>query len=209
MSTDALRIINRLEGEYPGAGLELANENPFQLLIGTILSAQSTDVMSNRITSRLFEKYSTPEDFVRTSIGELENDIRSSGYYRVKARYIKGTCEKIVQDFGSSVPSTMEDLLTLPGVGRKTANIVLTFAFGVVEGIAVDTHVFRLARRLGLSGHADQNKVEVDLMLSVPRESWTKLGDLLIFHGRRVCTAKKPGCDRCVLSDLCPSAFVT
>lgn len=207
MSLDALEVIARLEGEYPEAGLQLTNENPFQLLIGTILSAQSTDAMSNRITARLFEKYSTPEDFVRTSIEELEDDIRSSGYFRVKARYIRGTCERIIEDFGSRVPSTMEDLLTLPGVGRKTANIVLTFAFGIVEGIAVDTHVLRLARRLGLSRHSDQDKVELDLMASVPRESWTKLGDLLIFHGRRVCEAKRPGCDRCVLSDLCPSAF--
>jgi len=207
LDPDIQEIIRRLEEEHSGARLQLAHGNPLELLIGAILSAQSTDSMANRITVRLLERYTRVEDLAAASLPELEEEIRSSGYFRVKARYIKSSCEKIVEEFGAKVPSTMEELLSLPGVGRKTANIVLTYSFGIVEGIAVDTHVFRVSRRLGLSTSGNPEGVERDLMGITPRDQWMLLGDLLIFHGRRICDARKPECGSCVVSDLCPSAF--
>ncbi len=194
-----------MEREYPDARVALKHKNPFQLLIATILSAQSTDVQINKITKNLFKKYNGPIDFVKTPIEEIENDIRSSGFYRNKAKNIKKTCEILLSDFDSNVPQTMEELTTLPGVARKTANIVLSGAFGIIEGIPVDTHVKRLSKRLGLTKNTDPVKIERDLMQRVPKEDWFHISNLLIWHGRRVCDARKPLHDKCVLYPLCPS----
>ncbi len=201
----ASEIIRLLEQEYPEAKVALEHRNPFQLLIATILSAQSTDVQINKITKTLFKKYGEPEDFARAHIEEIENHIRSSGFYRNKARNIKKTCEILVRDFNSGVPRTMEDLVKLPGVARKTANIVLSGGYGVIEGIAVDTHVKRLSQRLGLADSSDQNKIERELMEIVPMEEWVNISNLLVFHGRAVCDARRPKHDMCVLHHLCPS----
>ena len=202
---NASEIIRLLEQEYPEAKVALEHRNPFQLLIATILSAQSTDIQINKITKTLFKKYTKPEDFARAHIEEIENHIRSSGFYRNKARNIKKTCEILVRDFNSEVPRTMEDLVKLPGVARKTANIVLSGCYGVIEGIAVDTHVKRLSQRLGLADSSDQNKIERELMEIVPREEWFNISNLLVFHGRAVCDARRPKHDGCVLYHLCPS----
>jgi endonuclease-3 len=201
------KIIELLEKEYPRAEIALEYKNPLQLLIATILSAQATDEQINAITPTLFKKYQTPEDFVNVDLQELEQAIRSSGFYHNKAKNIKNCCKTLVEKFGSKVPNTMDELLELPGVGRKTANIVLANAFGKIEGIAVDTHVGRLAQRLGLSEKNDPNKIESDLMQLVPKTDWMRITDLLIWHGRRVCTAKKPNCPCCVLNKICPCAF--
>lgn len=204
----ASEIIQLLGQEYPDAKVALEHKNPFELLIATILSAQSTDVQINKITKRLFKKYRGPEDFAKTPIEEIENDIKSSGFYRNKSKNIRKTCEILVRDFDSKVPRSMEDLVKLPGVARKTANIVLSGGYGLVEGIAVDTHVKRLSQRLGLTDNSDQNKIERDLMEIVPREEWFNISNLLIFHGRAVCNAKRPKHDRCVLYHLCPSRSI-
>lgn len=201
----ASEIILLLGQEYPDAKIALKHKNPFELLIGTILSAQSTDVQINKITKSLFKKYRRPEDFAKAHMEEIENDIKSSGFYRNKAKNIRKTCEILVRDFSSEVPQRMEDLVKLPGVARKTANIVLSGGYGIVEGIAVDTHVKRLSQRLGLTDSSDQNKIERDLIEIVPREEWFHISNLLIFHGRTVCDAKRPKHDRCVLYHLCPS----
>lgn len=198
-------IIRLLEREYPSARVALLHKNPFELLIATILSAQSTDVQINKITKRLFLKYKGPEDFVKEPIKEIENDIRSSGFYRNKAKNIKNACKLLVKDFNSQVPRTMEELITLPGVARKTANIVLSGGFGIIDGIPVDTHVKRLSGRLGLSDNTDPTKIERDLMECVPKREWFHISNLLIWHGRRVCDARRPRHDKCVLYDLCPS----
>ena len=200
-----LKIIELLEKEHPDAKIALQYTNPLELLIATILSAQCTDERVNIVTKTLFEKYRTAEDYANAK--ELEEDIRSTGFYRNKARNIKKCCQMLVERFDSQVPRTMEEMLELPGVARKTANIVLSNAFGVIEGIAVDTHVRRLAKRLGLTEHEDPNKIEESLMKIVPRDYWMKITDLLIFHGRRVCMAKKPKCGICILNKICPSAL--
>ncbi|TRO45626.1 endonuclease III [Candidatus Bathyarchaeota archaeon] len=178
-----------------------------QLLGATILSAQATDQQINTITPKLFEKYKTAEDYANADLQELEQYVKSSGFYHNKAKNIKNCCKTLVEKFHSKVPQTMNELIELPGVGRKTANIILANAFGIVEGVAVDTHVGRLAQRLGLSENKDPNKVEGDLMKIVPKNLWMRITDLLIFHGRRVCTSKKPNCAGCVLNKFCPSAF--
>ena len=203
----AMKIMEFLEKEYLDAGIALHYSNPLQLLIATILSAQATDEQINRITPKLFKKYRTAEDFANVDLQGLEQDIKSSGFYHNKAKNIKNCCKTLVEKFHSKVPDTMDDLLELPGVGRKTANIVLANAFGKIEGIAVDTHVHRLAQRLGLTEKNDPNKIEADLMQLVPRDKWMRITDLLIWHGRRVCTAKKPNCAGCVLNKICPCAF--
>jgi endonuclease-3 len=203
----ASKIIKLLEKEHPDAKTALHYSNPFELLIATILSAQCTDERVNIVTKTLFKKYRTPKNYVDADAKELENDIKSTGFFRNKTKNIKGCCQMLVEKFNSQVPRTMEEMLELPGVARKTANIVLSNAFGVVEGIAVDTHVRRLAQRLGLSEYEDPNKIEADLMQIVPKDKWMHITDLLIFHGRRVCTAKKPNCAGCALNKLCPSAF--
>jgi endonuclease-3 len=205
--TTVLKIIELLEKEHSDAKIALDYANPLELLVATILSAQCTDKRVNIVTKPLFKKYRKPEDYANADLEELEEDIRSTGFYRNKARNIKKCCQILVEKFNSQVPKTMEELLRLPGVARKTANIVLSNAYGVVEGIAVDTHVRRLARRLGLSEHENPNKIESDLMEIVPKTRWKRITDLLIFHGRRICAAKKPKCGICVLNKLCTSAF--
>ena len=203
----ALKVIELLEKEYSNAEIALEYTNPLELLIATILSAQATDEQINAITPKLFKKYKTAEDYANADLTELEQDIKSSGFYHNKAKNIKNCCKTLVEKFHSKVPKKMDELLELPGVGRKTANIVLANAFGVVEGVAVDTHVGRLAQRLGLSQSGDPNKIEADLMKLVPKDKWMRITDLLIFHGRKICTAKKPNCARCVLNKICPCAF--
>jgi endonuclease III len=185
---------------------ELDFRNSLELLVATILSAQCTDARVNVVTRTLFQKYRAPEDYLAVPQEELEADIQSTGFFRNKARNIRGACRRILDAYGGQVPDTMEDLLTLPGVARKTANVVLGNWFNKAEGIAVDTHVTRLSGLLGLSRHTDPVKIERDLMARFPREHWTALTHLLILHGRRVCIARRPNCDQCTLSDLCPSA---
>lgn len=208
VKTRALKIIRLLEKEHSDAEIALTFKNPLELLISTILSAQCTDERVNIVTKTLFKKYKTPKGYAEADIEELEQDIRSTGFYHNKARNIKKCCQMLIEKFGSQVPRTMEELLELPGVARKTANIVLSNAFGIVEGIAVDTHVRRLSERLGLTQNKDQDKIEQDLMKIVPKGMWMRFSDLLIFHGRRVCMAKKPECGECVLNKICPSAFM-
>jgi endonuclease-3 len=205
--TRALKIIELLEKEHPDAKVALHYSNPLELLVATILSAQSTDETINKVTKTLFKKYTKPEDYANADLKELEQDIRSTGFYHNKAKNLQNSAKMLVEKYNSKVPKTMEELVKLPGVARKTANIVLTNAFGVVAGVAVDTHVRRLAQRLGLTENDKPDKIEKDLMNIVPRDKWMRITDLLIFHGRRVCTAKKPKCAECVLNKICPSAF--
>lgn len=207
IKTRALKTIRLLEKEHLDAEIALTFKNPLELLISTILSAQCTDKRVNIVTKTLFKKYKTLEDYAKADIKELELDIRSTGFYHNKARHIKKCCQMLIEKFGSRVPRTMEELLELPGVARKTANIVLSNVFGIVEGIAVDTHVRRLSERLGLTQNKNQDKIEQDLMKIVPKEMWMRFSDLLVFHGRRICMAKKPKCGECVLNKICPSAF--
>jgi endonuclease-3 len=203
----ALKIVELLEKEHPDAKIALHYTNPLELLIATILSAQCTDARVNIVTEKLFKKYRTAEDYANADMKEFEQDIRSTGFYRNKSRNIKKCCETLVKNFNSQVPKTMEEMLELPGVARKTANIVLSNAYGIIKGVAVDTHVRRLAKRLGLTEHEDPNKIEEDLMKTVPKTHWERITDLLIFHGRRICIAKKPKCQICILHTICPSAF--
>jgi endonuclease III len=178
-----------------------------ELLIATQLSAQCTDERVNIVTTQLFQKYRNVEDFANASQEELEQDIRSTGFYRNKAKNIRATCQRLIATYGSTVPQTMQDLLTLPGVARKTANVVLGNAFGIVEGFVVDTHVGRLARRFGWTSNIDPVKIEQDLMRIIPRTDWLDLSHLMIFHGRAICDARKPLCEICTLSPLCPSSL--
>ena len=203
----ASKVLELLEKNYPNAEIALDYATPLQLLVATILSAQATDKQINMITPKLFKKYKTAGDYANADLEELEQYIRSSGFYHNKAKNIKNCCKTLVEKFHSKVPKTMNELIELPGVGRKTANIILANAFGIVEGVAVDTHVGRLAQRLGLSEKKDPNKIEADLMKIIPKDQWMRITDLLIFHGRRVCSAKKPNCAGCVLNRICPSAF--
>lgn len=207
--TKVLKIFELLEKEYPDAKMALKYANPLELLVATILSAQCTDKRVNIVTKTLFNKYRTVEDFANANLDELEQDIRSTGFYRNKARNIKRCCQILIERFNSQVPEKMEQMIELPGVGRKTANIVLSKAYGVIEGIAVDTHVRRVAKRLGLTGHTEPGKIEKDLMKILPKEKWVRITDLLIFHGRRICMARKPKCEICTLNKLCPSAFAS
>lgn len=203
-----LEIFKRLEAEYPDThGTVLYWKTPLDLLIATILSAQSTDQQINKITVKLFEKYRTAADYAYAPREELVNDIRSSGFFNRKAEAIQASTIVITEEHEGKVPDTMADLVKLKGVARKTANIVLSGAFGKTEGIAVDTHVLRLSRLLGLTEQKNRDKIERDLMEIIPREKWFAANYLLITHGRAVCNAKKPDCVRCVLNDLCPSAF--
>jgi len=200
-------IIQYLEKAHPDAKIALKFSNSLELLVATMLSAQTTDERINIVTKLLFRKYIKPEDYAKADIHELEQDIRSTGFYHNKAKNLQKACQLLVQKYNSQVPKTMEELQELPGVARKTANIVLYNGYGVIAGIAVDTHVRRLAQRLGLTENEDQDKIERDLMKIVPKTQWMHLTDLLIFHGRRVCTAKKPNCAGCALSKICPCAF--
>ncbi|HXX87517.1 MAG TPA: endonuclease III [Candidatus Acidoferrum sp.] len=205
--TRVTKIIALLEKEHPDAKIALVYSNPLELLVATILSAQCTDERVNIVTKSLFKKYKRAEDYAEADLEELENEIRSTGFYHNKAKNIKAAGEMLVEKFDSQIPKTMDEILELPGVARKTANIVLSNVYGIVEGIAVDTHVRRLAQRLGLTENDDPVKIEQDLMNMVSKDKWMRLTDLLIFHGRRICTAKKPKCEECVLNKLCPSAF--
>lgn len=202
-----LEIMRLLEKEWPDAKIALHYSSPLELLIATILSAQCTDKRVNIVTKSLFKKYTKAEDYANARLEELEKDIKPTGFYRNKAKNIKTACKILVEKFNSEVPRTMEDIVSLPGVARKTANIVLANAYGVIEGIAVDTHVRRLAKRLGLTENDDPKKIEKDLMAIVPKDKWLRITDLLIFHGRYVCIARKPKCGECVLNKICPSAF--
>ncbi|KXA91679.1 endonuclease III [candidate division MSBL1 archaeon SCGC-AAA259A05] len=202
------KILDRLREEYPDAhGSSLDYDGPIQLLVATILSAQSTDEKVNEITSKLFKRYSSAKDFAEADRDELESLIYSSGYYRNKAKWIQETCERIVKDHNSKVPREIDDLVKLEGVGRKTANIVLSDSFGTNQGIPIDTHVKRLTKRLGFSEAENRNKMEQKLMDLIPRDRWYEYATLLVSHGKRFCKARKPKCDECVINDLCPTAF--
>jgi endonuclease III len=197
-------VISRLKDEYPDARTELNWENPLELLVATMLSAQTTDVRVNMVTEKLFEKYRTAAEYAGADPAELEADIRPTGFYRNKARSLQGMARALLDEHGGEVPRSMAGLVSLPGVGRKTANVVLGNAFGVDEGVVVDTHVRRVSRRLGLTAEKDPEKIEQDLLGVVPEGERTLFSHLLIFHGRRVCKARKPDCPGCVLSDVCP-----
>ena len=202
----AEETIARLKSEYPGAKTALDWSNPLELLVATILSAQTTDVRVNAVTPNLFAKYPTAADYAAADPTELEEDIRPTGFFRNKAKSLRGMARALVADHGGEVPRPMEDLVALPGVGRKTANVVLGNAFSIDEGVVVDTHVRRLSNRLGFTTHNDPEKIERDLMQTVPKRDWTVFSHLLILHGRSVCKARKPACEDCVVNDLCPSA---
>jgi endonuclease-3 len=201
-------ILGRLKREYPDARCALHHGNAYQLLVATILSAQCTDARVNMVTPAFFARYPSPEALARADRGEVEEIIRSTGFFRNKTRSLIGMAQALVADHRGEVPRTMEQLRILPGVGRKTANVVLGNAFGINEGVTVDTHVTRLSRLLGLTRHDDPVKIEQDLMPLFPRKEWALLSHLLIFHGRQVCIARRPRCPECVLADLCPSAAV-
>ncbi len=200
------QIIRILRREYPDSRTALVYETPLQILVATILAAQCTDERVNKVTPGLFGKYPTAEDFAKSDRAALETEIRSTGFFRNKAKSIIGAARRIVENYGGEVPSTMEELLTLPGVARKTANIVLSSGFGKAEGIAVDTHVRRLSGRLGLSRQTVPEKIEKDLLKLVPRRDWLDFNSLLVDHGRKTCGARKPLCPRCAIRKLCPSA---
>jgi endonuclease-3 len=201
-------IIAELRRLYPDAKCSLNFSNPLELLVATQLSAQCTDERVNMVTESLFQKYRSAEDFATVSQEELERDIRSTGFYRNKAKNIRAAAQRILTEFGGEVPHTMAGLLSLAGVARKTANVVQGNAFGIVEGVVVDTHVARLARRFGWTTNEDPVKIEQDLMRIIARKDWLDLSHLLIFHGRAICYARKPLCEECALVPLCPSAFV-
>jgi len=202
------QLIKLLKRAHPDAHCALNHSNAFELLIATILSAQCTDERVNIVTSDLFRKYRKPEDYLKVPETELQQDIRTTGFFRNKTRSIQGACKMLVEEFDGEVPKTMEELLQLPGVARKTANVVLGVAYGVAAGIVVDTHVTRVARRLGLTKQADAVKIENDLIALVPKKDWIIFSHLLIFHGRRICKARRPLCEECPLEKLCPSSIL-
>ena len=206
MNVSASEVAARLKAEYPDARIELDWSNPLELLVATILSAQTTDVQVNRVTEKLFVKYRKAEDYAGAPPHVLEEDIRPTGFYRNKARSLRAMASALVEEHGGEVPRTMAELVALPGIGRKTANVVLGNAFGVDEGVVVDTHVRRVSNRLGLTENRDPEKIEQDLLRVVPEQDRTIFSHLLIFHGRRVCKARRPDCPNCVLNDICPSA---
>lgn len=200
-----LEIIKRLDKRYPDVKTALNFKTPLDLLVATILSAQTTDVNVNRVTEKLFKKYKTAKDYANISIEELQDDIKSINFYKNKANYIKNLAEELLKKFNGEVPKTMQELVTLPGVGRKTANIVLWNAYGINEGVAVDTHVKRISKLLGLTENTDPDKIEQDLMKITPHEQWGKITHLLIMLGREICKAKSPDCPKCPLNDICPN----
>jgi endonuclease-3 len=201
---EVLATLRRL---YPEAKVALTHESAFELLVATILSAQCTDERVNKVTPALFARFPNVAALAHAEQSELEEIIRSTGFFRNKARNLIGMAKGLMERFSGEVPRTMEDLLTLPGVARKTANVVLGSAFGIVSGVVVDTHVTRLSGLLGLSQQSDAGRIEQDLMRLVPKESWIEFSHLLIWHGRRICIARRPKCSECALSELCPSAF--
>jgi endonuclease-3 len=204
----APEIVRLLSDAYPDAHVALHFSNPLEMLVATILSAQTTDERVNQVTETLFRKYRTPEDYLRVPESELAADLKPTGFFNQKTRSVRGACARIVEAYGGQVPNTMEDLLTLPGVARKTANIVLGNAFGIVEGIAVDTHVRRVSQRLAFTAEDDPDKIERDLMELIPRARWFDFTYVLIDHGRAVCVARTPKCALCPVNHLCPSSLV-
>lgn len=202
----AALVLKRLRKDYANPKTELRHENPFQLLVATILSAQCTDERVNKVTPVLFSKYPTPAAFAASGQPEMEKEIRSTGFYRMKAKSVIACSKALVERHDGVVPAAMDALVQLPGVGRKTANVVLGQAFGISSGIVVDTHVHRVSQRLGLTRQDSPEKVEEDLMALFPRKKWIDIGSILILHGRRVCHARKPDCPRCSVNDICPSA---
>jgi endonuclease III len=198
-------ILSKLDEAYPAANCELKHENAFQLLISTILSAQCTDVRVNQVTQELYKKYKTPQDFAYANPPELEKEIRPTGFFRNKTKSIIGASKGIIEKFGGEVPHTMDEILTLPGVARKTANVVLGTAYGIASGVVVDTHVQRLSNRLDLTHNEDPKKIEQDLMAVIPQDKWIIFSHQLIWHGRRVCFARKPNCAECNLERICYS----
>jgi endonuclease-3 len=201
-------IIKRLKKEYPDAHCALTHSNAFELLVATILSAQCTDERVNIVTANLFRKYRTPHDYLNVAQEELERDIHSTGFFRNKAKNIQGACQKIVELYNGEIPQTMEELLVLNGVARKTANVVLGNAYGIASGVVVDTHVSRLSQRLGLTDETTPEKIENDLSALVEQKNWIMFPHWLIFHGRLICQARKPKCSECILNDICPKIGV-
>ena len=204
----AEQIIKLLKRAHPDAKCALNHSNPFELLVATILSAQCTDERVNKVTADLFRKYRKPEDYLKVPATELQEDIRTTGFFRNKTKSIQGACSMLVDEFHGQVPKTMDELLKLPGVARKTANVVLGVAYGIPAGVVVDTHVTRVSRRLGLTKQKDAVKIEQDLMELVPRKDWIIFSHLLIFHGRRICKARRPLCEECQVEKLCPSSML-
>lgn len=200
----AAKVVRALHRDYPEVTCALEYANPFQLLIATILSAQCTDERVNQVTGPLFERYPTAADLAALPLPKLEEAIRSTGFFRNKAKNIQGCCQQLVKRFGGEVPADMEALIELPGVGRKTANVVLGTAFGKATGVVVDTHVTRLSRRLGLTQETDAEKIEADLMAVLPRKEWIDFSHRMIHHGRQVCQARKPRCEQCSMQSFCP-----
>jgi endonuclease III len=196
-------ILAGLDAMYPSASCELVHENPFQLLISTILSAQCTDVRVNQVTPALFKKYPSPKHFAYANPSELEQEIRPTGFFRNKTKSIMGASKKLVEEFGGVVPQTMEEILTLPGVARKTGNVVLGSGYGIASGVVVDTHVIRLSNRLDLTKHSDPKKIEQDLIKILPENKWVLFSHQLIWHGRRLCIARKPRCLDCKIEHIC------
>jgi len=203
----AREAMRRLSELYPHAHIALDYDDPWHLLVAVILSAQTTDVGVNKVTPKLFSRFPGPEDLAAASVLDVEEIVKPTGFYHNKTKLIMASARMLLTEFGGRVPDTMEDLMRLPGVARKTANIVIANAYGKVEGIAVDTHVFRLSHRLGLTGEKDADKVERDLCALLPQEDWYAVNYRFIDHGRAVCTAKRPACGACALSDICPTAF--
>jgi len=203
----AKEIIKRLKKLYPEPIVELDYTTPFELMVASLLAAQNRDTNINKITPALFRKYRGPADYVAVDPSELELDIIKSGFFRQKTKAIRALSQKLIDDFGGTVPETMEELLTLPGIGRKTANVILSFAMEKTEGIVVDTHHIRLMGRLGFSKQKTADKIEKDMLAIVPKKDWIMWSSSITLHGRRVCTAKKPMCSQCVISEYCPSAF--
>ncbi len=204
----ALEILARLTALYPEAPCSLDYSNPFQLMVATILAAQCTDERVNKVTPALFDRYPDIESFAGADLDELESYVRSTGFFRNKAKNIRAASQRILEVYGGDVPRSMAELITLGGVARKTANVVLAHGFGIHEGVTVDTHVKRLSGRLGLTAYSDPIRVERDLMALLPQPDWENWSIRLVYHGRAVCDARKPACDRCVLSDICPGSAV-
>lgn len=204
----AAKVVRGLRRGYPVAPCALNFDNALELLIATILSAQCTDERVNQVTSGLFKKYRTAAAYAQATPAELEEDVKSTGFFRNKAKNIRACCEVLVRQYGSEVPRDLDTLVGLPGIGRKTASVVLGTAFGIASGVVVDTHVARLSQRLGLTAHKDPLKIEQDLMEQIPRKEWIDFSHRMIHHGRRVCTARKPKCDECPLSEFCPRVGV-
>ena len=203
----ATEIIKLLESEYPNVRTALHYKNTFHLMISVMLSAQTTDKQVNKVTPTLFKRFKKPEDFAKANVQEIGKYINTVGLWKGKSKNIKKACEILVEKYNSKVPKTMVELVSLPGIGRKTANVILSQGFGINEGIAVDTHCYRVSQRLGFHNRKDRNKAEEEMMPIVPRKDWGKFSLLLVEHGRAICKAQKPACDKCVLNKACPSAF--